>query len=225
YASALELADDLRRYLEGRPIRQRPAALWEPAVKWAKRRPAAAAWIVLGAAAFFGLMAGGLYYLDHRNEWARQSALDRYREFARSRDDALFQGTLLTAARVTPDDRAVADPRTAREAVEKALASAGLSAKGGGAISGAHLTDAARGDVAAGCYELLVALAETTDQTMPNEREQTAEALRLFDRLGSLVSPSRASHLSRARLLDRLGDTSAAADERYEADDLPPVSA
>jgi serine/threonine protein kinase/Flp pilus assembly protein TadD len=224
YATALELADDLRRYLEGRPIRQRPAALWEPAVKWAKRRPAAAAWVVLGAAALFGLMAGGLYYLDHRNEWARRSALDRYREFASSRDEALFQGTLLTAARVTPDDRAVADPRAARDAVEKALAAAGLSARGGGSVTDAHLTDAERADVAAGCYELLVALAETTDQT-PQEREQTAEALRLLDRLGSLARSSRAFHLSRARILDRSGDGPAAANERSRAENLPSDSA
>jgi len=225
YATAMELADDLRRYLEGRPIRQRPAALWAPAVKWAKRRPAAAAWVMLGAVAFFGLMAGGLYYLDHRNEWARRSAVDRYREFARSRDEALFQGTLLTAARVTPDDRAVSDPTAARDAIEKALAAGGLSAKGGSSVADAHLTDAERADVAAGCYEFLVGLADTTDQTTPKEGGEAAEALRRLDRLGSLAPPSRAFHLSRARLLDRLGDTPAAADERRRADDLPPVSA
>jgi serine/threonine protein kinase/tetratricopeptide (TPR) repeat protein len=225
YATALELADDLRRYLDGRPIRQRPAALWEPAVKWAKRRPAAAAWVVLGAATFFGLMAGGLYYVDHRQEWARQSALDRYREFARSRDDALFQGTLLTAARVTPDDRAVADPSVAHNAIEKALAAAGLSARGGSSAPDAHLTDAERADVAAGCYELLVALAETTDQAISAEKKQTAEALHLLDHLGSRNPPSPGFYFSRARILDRLGNARAAAEERRRADNLPPVSA
>jgi serine/threonine protein kinase len=43
YANALELADDLRRFLAGKPIRARPIPFWERGYKWAKRRPAAAA--------------------------------------------------------------------------------------------------------------------------------------------------------------------------------------
>jgi serine/threonine protein kinase len=47
YASALDLADDLRRFLEGRPIEARPTPGYERAWKWARRRPAAAALLVL----------------------------------------------------------------------------------------------------------------------------------------------------------------------------------
>ncbi len=43
YQTARELAGDLGRYLDGRPISARPAAPWEQAVKWARRRPAVAA--------------------------------------------------------------------------------------------------------------------------------------------------------------------------------------
>jgi WD40 repeat protein len=43
YESALALADDLRRFLAGEPIRARPTAVWERAEKWARRRPAIAA--------------------------------------------------------------------------------------------------------------------------------------------------------------------------------------
>jgi serine/threonine protein kinase len=43
YASALALADDLERFLEGRPIAARPITTWERAVKLARRRPGAAA--------------------------------------------------------------------------------------------------------------------------------------------------------------------------------------
>jgi WD40 repeat protein/serine/threonine protein kinase len=42
YGSALELADDLRHFLQHEPIRARPIGLAERSLKWARRRPAAA---------------------------------------------------------------------------------------------------------------------------------------------------------------------------------------
>jgi serine/threonine protein kinase len=43
YASAAELADDLRRYLAGEPIRARAISRWGRLVKWSRRRPTVAA--------------------------------------------------------------------------------------------------------------------------------------------------------------------------------------
>jgi hypothetical protein len=43
YASALDLADDLHRYLDGAPIKARPVGPVQRAVKWLKRRPGLAA--------------------------------------------------------------------------------------------------------------------------------------------------------------------------------------
>ena len=40
FATAAELADDLRRFGQGDPIQARPTAAWERAWKWGKRRPA-----------------------------------------------------------------------------------------------------------------------------------------------------------------------------------------
>jgi tRNA A-37 threonylcarbamoyl transferase component Bud32 len=45
YATAKELADELRRFLRGEPIHARPAGIVERAFKWANRNPAAAAWL------------------------------------------------------------------------------------------------------------------------------------------------------------------------------------
>jgi len=53
YASAVTLADDLRAFQEDRPIQARPASLLERGRKWVKRRPTAAALLlvtVLGVA-------------------------------------------------------------------------------------------------------------------------------------------------------------------------------
>lgn len=50
YESAAALADELDRWLAGRPIIARPASTAERMIKWARRRPAAAALLVLGIA-------------------------------------------------------------------------------------------------------------------------------------------------------------------------------
>ena len=55
YASAREVADDLDRWLSGRPIVARPASRVERAVKWMRRRRLAAA---LSAAAVIGAIVG-----------------------------------------------------------------------------------------------------------------------------------------------------------------------
>lgn len=47
YATAEELADDLRRFVNGRPIVARPAAAWEHVWKAARRRPGVSALIIL----------------------------------------------------------------------------------------------------------------------------------------------------------------------------------
>ena len=51
YATALELADDLRRYLDDRPIRARRTPLWERGAKWVRRHPTTATLLGLGTAA------------------------------------------------------------------------------------------------------------------------------------------------------------------------------
>jgi serine/threonine protein kinase len=57
YASAAALADDLRRYLDGEPIRARPVPAWERLAKWVRRRPTLAT-LLLALAVALGALAG-----------------------------------------------------------------------------------------------------------------------------------------------------------------------
>jgi WD40 repeat protein len=63
YATAAELADDLRRFLAGEPTRARPPRAGERAWKWARRRPAAALLLAVSAAAALGLLAALAGYI------------------------------------------------------------------------------------------------------------------------------------------------------------------
>jgi serine/threonine protein kinase len=109
YASALELADDLHRFLAGEPVRARPTGRLERAVKWARRRPAAAALLAVGAGVLVILALGGLAY----NAWLEgevRREQERTRESERLRAETRIQR-----------DRAEANFQLAREAVERML--------------------------------------------------------------------------------------------------------
>jgi WD40 repeat protein/serine/threonine protein kinase len=62
YATAEGLAEDLRRFLDGEPIRARPVGPWERTVKWARRRPALATLFGVLAIATAALLIGGVIY-------------------------------------------------------------------------------------------------------------------------------------------------------------------
>jgi serine/threonine protein kinase/predicted Zn-dependent protease len=57
FVSAVDLADDLQRFVQGEPIRARPTPVWERAWKWARRRKALVAlYAVITAAAASGVL-------------------------------------------------------------------------------------------------------------------------------------------------------------------------
>jgi eukaryotic-like serine/threonine-protein kinase len=67
YANAVALADDLRRFIDGKPIVARPVSMSERAWKWTKRRPAMAAFLMLLCASTCGLIAASIqiYTTNH----------------------------------------------------------------------------------------------------------------------------------------------------------------
>ena len=62
FATAAELADDLRRFVVGDPILARPTPAWERAWKWGKRRPAIVALLAVIPVAIAGIV---LFVLWH----------------------------------------------------------------------------------------------------------------------------------------------------------------
>ncbi len=67
YATAAEFADDLCRYLTGEPILAWPASRLSRAVKWAKRRPTAAALLGVSVAAAVVLLVGAWRFQQERH--------------------------------------------------------------------------------------------------------------------------------------------------------------
>jgi WD40 repeat protein/predicted Ser/Thr protein kinase len=74
YQTAAELAEDLKRFVAGEPIRARRVSAWQRVVLWAKRRPAAAALVLVSGVAVLSLVAastGALY-----NAWLQEALRD-----------------------------------------------------------------------------------------------------------------------------------------------------
>src|SRR6516165_5849969 len=78
YASAQDLADELHRFLDGKPVLARPVGVLERAGKWARRRPAAALMlaaflVMVGAATGTGLW---LRHQEAKREGEAQKAIE-----------------------------------------------------------------------------------------------------------------------------------------------------
>jgi WD40 repeat protein/serine/threonine protein kinase len=104
YRSAGLLADDLDRFLEGKPIRARPVGRLESAWKWSRRHPARAALLVLSLLGIVGIFAAflrdnmiaqqyveGLKAENVKTEAARRDAVDKA-ELAKKREKEAEDG-------------------------------------------------------------------------------------------------------------------------------------
>src|SRR5262249_1471692 len=96
YTSAATLAEDLSRFLEGKPIQARPTSLFERSRKLARRHPAAAALVGVGAGAARALVVFG-WLLNAslvRERDSFQEALRQERIAAEQREEASRQKAL-----------------------------------------------------------------------------------------------------------------------------------
>jgi WD40 repeat protein/serine/threonine protein kinase len=93
YRSAAALAEDLRRFLNGEPIQARAARPWEKAWKWARRRPAWAALLLVSVLAVVSVAVEGLLYtVQLRDALNKAETLERQTgEFLYASDMRLAQ--------------------------------------------------------------------------------------------------------------------------------------
>jgi serine/threonine protein kinase len=148
YPNAQALAEDLRRFLEDRPIQARPTPAWERAWKSAKRRPTLAALIgvIIGAAAaILGLIIMSQFRLQQERDLAekqRQEAVASKEKAVRAAEAEkeakvnaetreaetravldFVQSKILAAARPFGQDGGLGHDVTLRKALETALPS------------------------------------------------------------------------------------------------------
>ncbi len=83
YQAAVDLADDLQRYLRGEPIRARASTAWERGVKWARRHPAPAALLAVSVLALLTIL--GVVAVDNRRVSASLQQMTQAKEEAEAR--------------------------------------------------------------------------------------------------------------------------------------------
>jgi serine/threonine protein kinase/Tfp pilus assembly protein PilF len=154
----------------------------------------------------------------------RRRDRERFQEFVRRRNDALFNATLFTGGDL------VSTLGETRSAALEALALFGVTpdAEAAPAVDSPELGDGEKAEVRAACYELLLVLAEAVAQPLPGQaadeqRRQAGQALHLLDRAARLGPPTRAWYLRRAHYLAQAGDPSAARREHERAQAVQPA--
>jgi serine/threonine protein kinase/Flp pilus assembly protein TadD len=97
YQTPAELAEDLQRFLDDRPIKARRQSLVQHTWRWCRRKPAAAALVAALAVLFAGAVGAGFWYVQDRAQQATErlekvarlesgvtAALDEVRAFCKS---------------------------------------------------------------------------------------------------------------------------------------------
>jgi tetratricopeptide (TPR) repeat protein len=182
YASARDLADDLQRFLENRPIRAVRPTLWERLTKWCGRHKAVLrAAAVLGALAALGLVACTVL-IWREKEAAKASAVEA--ELQRERAEANFSQALLGAWELLQpvEDARLNDNSPKTSALRQELVKRGAKFFEGFVQEGSH-DPIVRFESARAC-ELLAGV-YCAHQQVASAQEMTRRAVKLYEDLAT----------------------------------------
>jgi tetratricopeptide (TPR) repeat protein len=227
YGSALELAQDVQRYLAGAPV----AAYREPvharAWRWCKRHRRGLARSVTAALVLTLALLGVTQLYD---AWSKEEALRReadelracaqahrdLMEFHRLAEEHQFYAVSTTPAAETA---LYYDSRRGQAAGEKAIALAERLTREMAQLP----LRAERATLDRELHNLLLLSAETQGQEVRNPRAVT-EIMDRLKRAASLLGPSRSYHRLRARCYHTLGDRQRATEEEQRAAAAQPTA-
>jgi tetratricopeptide (TPR) repeat protein/tRNA A-37 threonylcarbamoyl transferase component Bud32 len=116
YQAATDLADDLARFREGRPIRARPVRSAERLLKWARRQPKLAALTLVCCLALTGVFVGGAVY-----QYLLQRALHQAEVSAAEARQEQEHAEASAAEAHREQERATANYRMARDTIHQML--------------------------------------------------------------------------------------------------------
>ena len=124
YETALQLADDLNRYLDGRPITARPVGAVARSWRWCRRKPVQAG---LAAGLFLALAVGlsGITW-----NWLKAQTAEKQAKAEAAKADAINRFLIdKLLGRASPNNNPRARDVTLREALDKSAAEVGQSFK------------------------------------------------------------------------------------------------
>ena len=224
YSSCQELADDLRRFQEGKPIRARAVSNWERGVKWVKRRPLVASLLSLLVLVTAGAFAIILWQLQE-TEHARREAETNAQSYLKARDEARANEKAFKAAAKraeaeadnarTKEMEAVRERNTAKEVSRMLIGlfqtadPLGLEGLGfrAGREKGGQLTARELLDIAAKKVEVELAKQPVVQATMLDNLGNVYRSLGLLDKARPLLEKGLA--LRQKHLGNRHEDTAA----------------
>lgn len=221
YPGALELADDVQRYLAGAPVNAYPEPVWDRAWRWCKRHRRALGRSIAAAVVLAALMLGAVPVRNALEEVAslRRAAQERQEEHQREADKfrrrELVRPDLVEFRRLTDErqfyaasttqagDRTLPyDAQRGQEAGEKALV---VADKLTAALEELSLPDEAAA-FRLQLHDLLLLMVQSqSEQSPPPDAVQAM--LGQLARAAALAKPSRGYYRLRARCYQLLGDT------------------
>lgn len=229
YQSAEELAEDLRRFLDDRPLKHAPEmSRVECVQKWGRRHPRLAASAAITLAASLVLLAAGSALVSTREHLANtQKRLEsaQARDKKRAHDSGTTRALCLVNTVTDGQDLAEQGAEVCTETLR--LYGALDHNDWQDAADFRALDPAARHQVAEDVRELLLLLASARVRADPSEGARFDRALALLDRAAAIrgLAPSRALAEDRAVYLQHKGDAVRARAAREAAAAIPATTA